>query len=139
MKTPEVQIRGKLTTASATSLGADAGPGHERHEGDRDGAHDRDVHGDGVHGVCGGRSHHDHGQGLMATDERLSIKQTAERLGISPETIRGWLRDGQLPFAYYKLGKRVVFRAIDVDAWFEAQRVPSARELDRAMTPDRRP
>jgi excisionase family DNA binding protein len=74
----------------------------------------------------------------MQARDVLSIKEVAERLGITPDTVRTWKHQGRLPFAYYKLGKRVLFRADEVEAWFQAQRVPTAKELAQAIDHERR-
>ena len=60
------------------------------------------------------------------TVARLSIKEAAARLGVTPETIRTWVRLRKLPF--YKIGKRVVFLASDIDRFFDSRRVPSQAE-----------
>ena len=51
----------------------------------------------------------------------LTAREVADLLGMSPATILDWFESGRLPG--FKLGRAVRFRASDVDAWLEAQRV----------------
>ena len=44
----------------------------------------------------------------------VAVDALAERLGVSPWTVRTWLRQGRVP--YFKLGRRVLVRLDDVDA-----------------------
>ncbi len=46
-------------------------------------------------------------------DQFLTVKEIAERLRVHPETVRGWLRTGQLAGA--RLGKRAGFRISEAD------------------------
>ena len=67
------------------------------------------------------------------TDANLSLVDAARRLGVSPHTLRAWARyQHRLP--YLRLGRRLLFRRADLDAFEEACRVqawPEAREGGR--------
>lgn len=52
---------------------------------------------------------------------RLSIRQGATLLGISPHTLRQWLRERRVPF--YRCGRRVVLDRADLEAFLRAHRV----------------
>ncbi len=51
----------------------------------------------------------------------LNIPQAAARLGVSKFALRAWLYQGRLP--YFKLGRRVLLDAADVDTFLRAHRV----------------
>jgi excisionase family DNA binding protein len=48
----------------------------------------------------------------MAT-ETLSIDAVALRFGVSPWTVRTWIRMGRVP--HYKVGRRVLISAADIE------------------------
>ena len=62
------------------------------------------------------------------SEASLSIREAAIRLGISPFTLRTWLRQRKLP--HYKLGRRVVLDPSDVETFFRKCRV-EPRRTDR--------
>jgi len=58
----------------------------------------------------------------MHINRPLSIAEAAERLlGISPYTLRSWLRQGRIP--YHRLGRRIVLDQADVEAFLAGCRV----------------
>ena len=58
----------------------------------------------------------------MTTNERLLTSgQLAELLGFSPGTVVDWAEAGKLPA--FKLGGRLRFRASEIEAWLEDQRL----------------
>lgn len=59
----------------------------------------------------------------MTTDPLLTIRETAELIGVQPATIHNWRSSGatQLPRAYV-VGKRPRYRRSEVLAWLESQR-----------------
>lgn len=58
-----------------------------------------------------------------------SVGSAAARCGVSPFTMRAWLRQRRIPF--FKLGRRVVLDAADVDAFLRAHRVEAREEAGR--------
>ncbi|MFQ5932972.1 MAG: helix-turn-helix domain-containing protein [Nitrospiraceae bacterium] len=58
------------------------------------------------------------------------VEGTAERLGVSPHTVRAWIRQGRLP--YYKLGRRLVVGAEDVEAFLSAHRIEADEEASQS-------
>lgn len=52
--------------------------------------------------------------------ELLRIEQVSERTGVPVNTLRYWRQLGTGPKSA-RLGRRVVYRATDVDAWIDAQ------------------
>ena len=53
-------------------------------------------------------------------DGYLTLEQAAVYLQAPPATIRGWMRRKGLP--HYKPGKRVLFRARELDRWMTRHR-----------------
>ena len=64
----------------------------------------------------------------LRTNERaLSETEVAERLGVSPFTVRAWRRRGHGP-RFLKMGRAVRYRPEDIDAYKEMALVdPSTR------------
>jgi excisionase family DNA binding protein len=50
-------------------------------------------------------------------EKLLSVKEAAERLGISPHTIRSWQFQRKLDFV--QLGRRIGFRPEDLDSFIK--------------------
>jgi excisionase family DNA binding protein len=57
------------------------------------------------------------GKGSMKWD----VARAAEELGVSPHTLRAWLRQRRLP--YLKLGRRIILDPEDVQRFMDANRV----------------
>lgn len=55
----------------------------------------------------------------------LTLKHTALYLGISQNTLRGWINYESVPFDYYKVGGRVMFKKSDLDEYTNRQLVPA--------------
>jgi excisionase family DNA binding protein len=51
----------------------------------------------------------------------LSIDEAAIKLGISPLTMRAWIRQRRLPFV--RLGRRVLLHPQDVENFVDANRI----------------
>lgn len=60
------------------------------------------------------------------TPPRMSVATAALRIGVSPHTLRTWLRQRRLP--HYRCGRRVVVDGGDLDAFMRAGRVEAAAE-----------
>lgn len=55
----------------------------------------------------------------MSTVERwLSLEEISNHLGVSKDTIRGWIKKETIPF--HKVGRQYKFRISEVDAWIES-------------------
>lgn len=59
-------------------------------------------------------------------EDKLSVVQGATVLGISPFTLRAWVRERRLPF--FRCGRRIVFRRADLEGFLERHRVPARDE-----------
>lgn len=70
-----------------------------------------------------------HTQAQQATDEKLSLLQAAPVLGVSPFTLRSWVRERRIPF--FRCGRRLVFSRLELEAWLAARRVAPAGEDSR--------
>ena len=62
-------------------------------------------------------------------DDKLSILQAAPLLGVSPFTLRAWVRERRVPF--YRLGRRIVFSRADLTGFLAAARIPARDEAVR--------
>jgi excisionase family DNA binding protein len=64
--------------------------------------------------------------GDLVQDRNLSLEEGAGRLGISPHTLRAWsVYQHKIPFL--RMGRRILFKASDLDAFERKARV-EARE-----------
>jgi|SoiMetStandDraft_2_1073263.scaffolds.fasta_scaffold4476793_1 excisionase family DNA binding protein len=60
----------------------------------------------------------------MARDDSLrSVREAAAVLGVSPHTVRHWVRDRRLP--HRRLGRRILFSTDDLGRVIRAARVPA--------------
>lgn len=66
------------------------------------------------------------GESSIAPLARVSVVEAADWCGVSKFTMRAWLRQRRIPF--FKLGRRVVVDAADVDAFLRAHRVEAREE-----------
>ena len=55
-------------------------------------------------------------------DRLLMSAETARRIRVTPTTLKAWRHRRQGP-PFYRYGRRVVYRASEVDAWVRAHRV----------------
>jgi predicted DNA-binding transcriptional regulator AlpA len=62
----------------------------------------------------------------MAVDELLTIEQTAQVLGVSPKTLHNKRSQGRGPLSF-RVGKRIMYRRSDLDAYLESARVATLR------------
>lgn len=53
-------------------------------------------------------------------DSLLTLDEVAERLRTPPATLRFWRHSGTGPKSF-KLGRRVMYREVDVQTWLTAQ------------------
>jgi excisionase family DNA binding protein len=60
--------------------------------------------------------------------QMMSIDVLAARLGVSPWTVRTWLRQGRTPF--FKIGKRILIRESDAATLLEQNYKPAARPAE---------
>ena len=61
-----------------------------------------------------------------STETNLDLRAAATRLGISPHTLRAWsIYQRRVPFV--RLGRRLLFRVADLDAFTTAGRVEALR------------
>lgn len=68
--------------------------------------------------------------GNRGTNELLSQRQVAARLGLSTRTIEGWRARGVGP-PFLRLSARAVrYRAMDLEQWLDQRRVAEERRLE---------
>ena len=65
----------------------------------------------------------------MKFDELLTLRETAQRLNVSIDTLRWWRHRHEGPKGF-RAGRRVYFRVSDVENWIE-ERI-AAEELGRS-------
>lgn len=53
-------------------------------------------------------------------DDLLDMEETSDRTRTPVATLRFWRHQGRGPKSF-KIGRRVMYRASDVDAWLQAQ------------------
>ena len=51
----------------------------------------------------------------------LGIKELAEYLGVKVATVYDWVHMREIP--YYKVGRLVKFKAVEIERWLEKRRV----------------
>ena len=62
---------------------------------------------------------------LTEESERWSnLEDISNHLGVSKDTIRGWIRKGNIP--YYKVGRQYKFKISEVDEWVKSGRSATA-------------
>jgi excisionase family DNA binding protein len=59
----------------------------------------------------------------LAQDALLTTDQAARILGVARNTLENWRCQNAYPLAYVKIGRRVLYRASDVDAFVRARTV----------------
>lgn len=59
------------------------------------------------------------------SDTKLGIAAAARTLGLSPHTLRAWVRARRIPF--YRCGRRILFSRADLECMLAASRI-EARE-----------
>jgi excisionase family DNA binding protein len=62
-------------------------------------------------------------QSLATQERKLSADEAAEYLGIRPQTLAIWRMTGRYSLPYHRVGRRVVYRQSDLDAFLAAGRV----------------
>ena len=48
----------------------------------------------------------------------FGLKEIAQHIGISKDTIRSWIKKGNIP--HHKIGRQYKFKISEVDAWVES-------------------
>ena len=56
---------------------------------------------------------------VLAFEPLITAEDAAELLNLHPVTVLRWAREGQLP--HLRLGRKVMFRASELDAWCSAR------------------
>ena len=54
----------------------------------------------------------------MELERCYSLEEISKHLGVSKDTIRGWIKKETIP--YYKIGRQYKFKVSEVDAWIES-------------------
>lgn len=63
----------------------------------------------------------------IKSDKKLSRKEAAKELCVSPQTLANWASNGKIDIPYHKIGKRKVFYyQSDIDAYIASTRTTHA-------------
>ena len=54
----------------------------------------------------------------MELERWYSLEELSKHLGVSKDTIRGWIKKETIP--YYKVGRQYKFKVSEVDVWIES-------------------
>lgn len=54
----------------------------------------------------------------MELERWYSLEEISKHLGVSKDTIRGWIKKDTIP--YYKVGRQYKFKVSEVDVWIES-------------------
>lgn len=54
----------------------------------------------------------------MELERWYSLGEISKHLGVSKDTIRGWIKKETIP--YYNVGRQYRFKVSEVDAWIES-------------------
>lgn len=65
----------------------------------------------------------------------VSVKETAQMLGLAEQTLRNWISQGRAPFPTARVGRRRVIRQADIEAFLNAQFSPPRRRGRPALPP----
>lgn len=60
---------------------------------------------------------------MKLEQDNLSVDAAAKRIGISPFTLRAWIRERRIPF--YRAGRRIVIAPDDVEHFLASRRIPA--------------
>ncbi len=63
------------------------------------------------------RSRKNHSSTLVVNDPRYTRKEAADYLNVVPGTLAVWASTGRVAIPYCKIGKKVVYRKSDLDAF----------------------
>ncbi len=66
---------------------------------------------------------------MLADDEFLTVKDTAKRLGVSPNTVRAWGATGKIPEYRHSLNNYRLFKAEDVEKLRKQIEKPVRRQV----------
>lgn len=61
---------------------------------------------------------------VAGTETWSSLDEVSTHLGISKDTIRGWIRKGTVP--HYKVGRQYRFKLSEIDEWVTSGRSATA-------------
>lgn len=57
----------------------------------------------------------------MNIEKWVNLKDIADHLSVSKDTVRTWIKDGKIPV--YRAGKRYKFKISEVDEWVRNGRI----------------
>ena len=64
---------------------------------------------------------------MLRLDEFLTVKEAAEFLGVSPNTIRNWGREGKIPEHRHPINNYRLYRNEDLESLLKQIQLPTNR------------
>lgn len=62
-------------------------------------------------------------QSIQPNEIKLTRKEAAAELGVSPQTLANWASTGRVSIPFYKVGrKKVIYHKSDLEAYLESVR-----------------
>ena len=65
---------------------------------------------------------------MLRLDEFLTVKEAAEFLGVSPNTVRNWGREGKIPEHRHPINNYRLYRREDLESLLKQLQQPSNRK-----------
>lgn len=65
---------------------------------------------------------------MLRLDEFLTVKEAAEFLGVSPNTIRNWGREGKIPEHRHPINNYRLYRNEDLESLLKQIQLPTNRQ-----------
>ena len=63
---------------------------------------------------------------MAKLDSFLTVREAAEHLGVSPNTIRNWGRDGKIKEHRHPINNDRLFKAVDLDKLLKKANLPAS-------------
>ena len=65
---------------------------------------------------------------MLRLDDFLTVKEAAEFLGVSPNTVRNWGREGKIPERRHPINNYRLYRRQDLESLLKQLQKPSNRK-----------
>ena len=72
---------------------------------------------------------------MAKLDSFLTVAEAAEHLGVSPNTIRNWGRDGKIKEHRHPINNYRLFKAADLDKLLKKANQPSSKKKPKSPKP----
>ena len=72
---------------------------------------------------------------MAKLDSFLTVTEAAEHLGVSPNTIRNWGRDGKIKEHRHPINNYRLFKAVDLDKLLKKANQPASQNKRKSPKP----